>query len=55
MLGEVVCETTGKRIVRRVLSTEPPAVEVTFEDSGSMLGIATSGMGTYVPGFQTVS
>jgi hypothetical protein len=30
-----------------VLSTEPPTVEVTFEDSGSMLGVATSGMGTY--------
>lgn len=47
MLGDVVSETTGKRIVRRVLSTEPPTVEVTFEDSGSMLGVATSGMGTY--------
>ena len=47
MLGEVVSETTGKRIVSRVLSTEPPTVEVTFEDSGSMLGVATSGMGTY--------
>jgi hypothetical protein len=38
------CETTGKRIVRRVLSTEPPTVEVTFEDGGSVLGVATSGI-----------
>ena len=47
MLGDVVSETTGKRIVRRVLSTDPPKVEVSFEDSGSMLGVATTGFGTY--------
>ena len=47
MLGEQIGVTTGKRIVRRVLSTEPPTVEVTFEDSGTMLGVATTGMGTY--------
>ena len=47
MLGELLGESTGKRIVRRVLSTEPPKVEVTFEDSGNMLGVATSGFGTY--------
>ena len=47
MLGELLGETTGKRIVRRVLSTEPPKVEVSFEDSGKMLGIKTTGFGTY--------
>jgi hypothetical protein len=47
MLGELIGENTGKRIVRRVLSTTPPTVEVTFEDAGTMLGIATTGMGTY--------
>ncbi len=47
MLGEKIGETTGKRIVRRVLCTDPPTVEVTFEDSGHMLGIPTNGMGTY--------
>jgi hypothetical protein len=47
MLGEQIGETKGKRLVRRVLSTEPPTAEVSFEDSGHMLGIATSGMGTY--------
>jgi hypothetical protein len=47
MLGELLGESTGKRIVRRVLSTEPPKVEVTFEDSGNMLGVPTTGFGTY--------
>jgi len=47
MLGELLGETTGKRVVRRVLSTEPPTVEVSFEDSGKMLGVATTGFGTY--------
>lgn len=47
MLGELLGETTGKRIVRRVLSTEPPTVEVSFEDSGKMLGVGTTGFGTY--------
>jgi hypothetical protein len=47
MLGELIGENTGKRIVRRVLSTTPPTVEVSFEDSGKMLGLATTGFGTY--------
>ncbi|SPF40793.1 conserved hypothetical protein [Candidatus Sulfopaludibacter sp. SbA4] len=47
MLGEVVSETSGKRIVRRVLGTNPPTVEVSFEDSGSVLGVPCSGFGTY--------
>jgi hypothetical protein len=47
MLGEQISETIGKRIVRRVVSVEPPTGEVTFEDSGHMLGIPTTGMGTY--------
>ena len=47
MLGEQIGETRGKRLVRRVLSTEPPTVEVTFEDSGQMFGVSTTGMGTY--------
>ena len=47
MLGELIGESTGKRIVRRVLGTSPLKVEVTFEDSGKMLGIATTGLGTY--------
>lgn len=47
MLGEQLGETTGKRLVRRVISTEPPTAEVSFEDSGHMLGIPTTGIGTY--------
>ncbi len=47
MLGDLIGESKGKRIVRRVLSVEPPTVEVSFEDSGNMLGAATTGLGTY--------
>jgi len=47
MIGKQISETKGKRIVRRVLSTEPPTVEVSFEDSGMVLGIPTTGLGTY--------
>ena len=47
MLGEQIGETKGKRLVRRVVSIDPPTAEVSFEDSGNMLGIPTSGLGTY--------
>src|ERR1700692_3437310 len=47
MLGEQISETKGKRLVRRVISVEPPTAEVSFEDSGTILGIPASGMGTY--------
>ena len=47
MLGDLLGETTGKRIVRRVRSTDPLTVEVSFEDSGQMLGVAVTGFGTY--------
>jgi hypothetical protein len=47
MLGELISETTGKRLVRRVTSVDPPTAEVSFEDSGHMLGVPTNGMGTY--------
>jgi len=47
MLGELIGETTGKRIVRRVLGMEPPTVEVSFEDTGKLMGAATMGFGTY--------
>ena len=47
MIGELLGESKGKRIVRRVLSTDPPTVEVTFEDSGQMLGVPTTGLGSY--------
>jgi hypothetical protein len=48
MLGEQISETKGKTIVRRVLSTDPPTAEVSFEDSGKILSVGTTGMGTYI-------
>ena len=47
MLGDQLGESKGKRMVRRVLSSEPLKLEVSFEDAGTMLGVATNGMGTY--------
>ena len=47
MLGDQLGESQGKRIVRRVLSADPLTAEVSFEDSGHMLGVATNGTGTY--------
>lgn len=47
MLGNQIGETKGKRLVRRVLSVDPPTAEVSFEDSGKILGHNTTGMGTY--------
>jgi hypothetical protein len=47
MLGEKMGEVKGRRLVRRVLSTDPPTAEVSFEDSGKMFGVDTNGMGTY--------
>jgi len=47
MLGEKISETKGKRLVRRVVSVDPPTAEVSFEDSGHVLGVAVTGMGTY--------
>ena len=40
MIGEQIGETKGKRTVRRVISVDPPTAEVSFEDTGTMLGIA---------------
>jgi len=47
MLGDKIGETSGRRLVRRVLSVDPPTAEVSFEDSGTMFGIPVTGMGTY--------
>ena len=47
MLGELIGQTTGKRSARRVISSDPPTVEVSFEDSGHMFGVPTTGIGTY--------
>jgi hypothetical protein len=47
VLGDQIGITTGKRLVRRVLSTDPPTAEISFEDSGTLYGVAVSGIGTY--------
>ena len=49
MLGELICELRGKRTARRVLSTEGGGfkVEVSFEDSGKLLGVEANDIGTY--------
>lgn len=47
MLGDQIGVTTGRRLVRRVLSVDPPTAEVSFEDSGTLFGVAVTGMGTY--------
>jgi hypothetical protein len=47
MLGELIVEGRGKRIVRRTLSSEPLTVEVSFEDAGKVLGVDYTGFGTY--------
>src|SRR5215831_12535103 len=48
MLGEQIGESRGKRIVRRVLSSDPVKVEVTFEDTGTLYGDNVNGFGTYI-------
>ena len=47
MLGDKIGEVKGKRLVRRVISVDPPTAEVTFEDGGKVFGISVTGMGTY--------
>jgi hypothetical protein len=48
MLGELLGETTGRRTGRRVLSVDPANAEVSFEESGKMLGVSANGFGTYL-------
>jgi len=51
MLGEQILDLSGKRVGRRVLPTEGAfKVEVSFEDSGKILGQQASNMGTYSSG-----
>ena len=47
MLGEAIGESRGKRTGRRILSTDGLKVEVSFEDSGKILGIEGNGITTY--------
>jgi hypothetical protein len=48
MLGEQIGETRGKRTGRRVLSADAGfKIEISFEETGKMLGIEMNGFGTY--------
>ena len=47
MLGDLIGEGKGKRVVRRILSIEPPTAEVTFEATGTILGVSSNETGTY--------
>ena len=48
MLGELIGQGSGKRTARRILSTEPVKVEVSFEGSGKVLGVDGMEVGTYI-------
>lgn len=49
MLGEMLGEERGKITAMRVLASEgSPRVEVSFQASGTLLGLATTEIGTYV-------
>ena len=51
MLGEQIGEETGKVMARRVLSTDGDVkVEVSFQSTGKILGVATRGTVTYWAG-----
>ncbi len=47
MLGDQIYAAQGKRSARRVLSTAPLNVEVSFEEMGKMLGVDGMNIGTY--------
>ena len=51
MLGEQIVDETGQITGMRVLPEEnggPPKVEVSFQASGTLLGVHETNMGTYV-------
>jgi hypothetical protein len=49
MLGEKLGEESGQVTVQRVLPAkgQGPAVEASFQTSGTLLGVATTDIGTY--------
>ena len=47
MLGELIYQGSGKRTVRRVLSTTPVKVEVSFDEGGKILGADCMEIATY--------
>ncbi|GAA1195624.1 hypothetical protein F4556_002169 [Kitasatospora gansuensis] len=50
MLGDLIGQESGQITVQRVLAGEhglPPAVEVSFAASGTLLGVEVNDLGTY--------
>jgi hypothetical protein len=47
MLGEQIGEEKGRITGRKVLSTDPPRMEISFEAEGTLLGVANKNLGTY--------
>ena len=47
MLGELIAQGSGKRTNRRILSTSPTTVEVSFESRETILGVPALEIGTY--------
>jgi hypothetical protein len=47
MLGEQIGEEKGRITGRKVLSTDPPKMEISFEAEGTLLGVANKNLGTY--------
>jgi hypothetical protein len=48
MLGEQIGELRGRILSKRVLSCDPLRLEVTVEDSGTILGVEVRDIGTYI-------
>ena len=50
MLGDKIGEEKGRMTGRRVLPAEGygPKIEVSFESEGTLLGVASNGLGTYL-------
>jgi hypothetical protein len=47
MLGEKVAQGKGRVTARRVLSSSPTKMEVSFESAGELLGVKVNEIGTY--------
>jgi hypothetical protein len=47
MLGEQIGTEKGRITGRKVLSTDPPKTEISFEAEGTLLGVANKNLGTY--------
>ena len=53
MLGSQIGEETGQTMAVRVLPGDSATMETSFRSTGQLLGVATTGFGTYVATLQT--